>query len=196
VTITQTLKTALGPSPSAVSNLESRAREAVAALTRAGETQVAATRALHEAEKVGDLKAADVAAKKLADADEDIVRLRVRQRAIASALTEAQDAAAVEDATDRLSMFQADVAKASRDCEAAQHSAVVSALDLSRHIGAYQKAAAAERAARDGISKCQGDYAGPSLGSRGLGVIERAALVKAGTLSTIQVSIPNSTAVS
>lgn len=193
MTIAQTLKTVLsGPSPSAaVAKLEQRAGEAVAALTAAGESQVAAQRELHDAEKAGRVADANKAAQKLSDLDSEIARLRVRKAAIASALAEARTEQGAADAAGRMEMFQTAFEQASKDADGAQHAAVVAALDLSRAIKKYQTASSAERAARDGISKCNGDFAGPSIGVRSITAVERAALLKSGQLSTVAFNLPN-----
>jgi uncharacterized membrane protein YccC len=191
--IATAIKAALSPSPStAVLKLEERSSDCTAALTRAGEEQVAAARDLHDAEKRGAIADADKAAKRLADADADVARLRVRRSAISAALAEARGDAAEEDAADRLSMFTAALATATREADSAAHNSVVAMLDLGRELNKYGAASKAERAARDGIARCAGETGyGPSLGTRGLGYVERQALVKAATLQTIQVCIPN-----
>ena len=173
-----------------IERLEQSAAALAAALTGAGVDQLGSMRSLQAAERAGDVKASNIAQGLIAEADSKIAALRVRAAAVKAALAESRAQLAVEQKGDKTAEAQAAILQTGAACEAAAHAATVSMLDLSKALRAYSDAATAERAAKDSLARVSGDYIVPFVGLRGLGAIEKAAKVSAGTMKTVSVEIP------
>ena len=180
------VKRAVVPDP--IAGLALRTSDCSADIASTEAEKSAASTALTAAERAGDVRAGDDAARRVEVATARLVRLGVRRQALALATKEADAAKAAAEKTARVDALKAEAERARLAADMAEQKSVALCLKLSEALSVYASEGLAERAAAMSLERETGAPVG--FTRRYLSLVTAEALRRSGTLSSFDISLP------
>lgn len=187
MSVAQTVKKALTP-PGSIAGLALRTSDCSADIASTEAERATASAALTAAERIGDVRAGDDAARRVEVATARLVRLGIRRQTLVQATKEADAAKAAAEKAARVDALKAEAERARLAADAAEKLSVSLCLKLSGALAVYGHEGAAARAAASSLERETG--AAVVCARRSVSIVTAAALKAAATMNSFDVSLP------